>query len=38
MFSDSYYDFDMSSNILSYSIITFQESLLMTVNKRNPDE
>lgn len=32
MFSDSYYDFDMSSNIISSSIITFQESLLMTVN------
>ena len=32
MFSDSYYDFDMSSNILSSSIISFQESLMMTVN------
>ena len=32
MFSDSYYDFDMSTNIISSSVINFQESLLMTVN------
>lgn len=32
MFSDSYYDFDMSTNIISSSIINFHESLLMTVN------
>ena len=32
MFSDSYYDFEMSSNIISSSVITFRESLLMTVN------
>lgn len=32
MFSDSYYDFDMSANIISNSIISFHQSLLMTVN------
>lgn len=32
MFSDSYYDFDMSTNIISSSIINFHESILMTVN------
>ncbi len=32
MFSDSYYDFDMSTNIISSSIISFHESLLMTIN------
>jgi UDP-glucose 4-epimerase len=31
MFSDSYYDFDMSTSIISSSIVNFRESLLMTV-------
>lgn len=38
MFSDSYYDFDMSSNILSSSIISFQESLMMTLNNEKSNE
>lgn len=38
MFSDSYYDFEMSLNIISNSIISFQESLLMTLNKEDLNE
>jgi len=38
IFSDSYYDLDMSLNIISNSTISFQESLLMTLNNENPNE
>ena len=38
MFSDSYYNFDMSSNILSSSIISLQESLIKTLNNEESNE
>lgn len=38
MFSDSYYSFEMSSNILSSNIVSFEESLMMTLNNENPNE
>jgi UDP-glucose 4-epimerase len=38
MFSDSFYNFDMSSDILSNSIVSFRESLIMTLNKEKSND
>ena len=35
LFSDSYYDFDMSSNIIMNSIVNFRDSLIRTLNNEN---